>query len=232
MNFFQHFLELLFPPKCLSCEVLLGQDEPHICLTCETVLGLNNIDNLLQEALKLRFYGKVNFTNAFVCFKYYKGSNAQNLIFAIKYGSQKNAAEWLGYKFGLTIQATDWQNDLPILVPIPLHKSKLIKRGYNQSLHLAIGLSRALGFPVDSTSLIRTEKRSSQTNKERFQRWLNAEHLYNITNNQNILNKHIILVDDVVTTGSTIEACAIELLKAGAAKISIIAMALALKAGQ
>lgn len=231
-NIFSDFLALLFPPKCIGCAVLLGKDEPYLCLDCETTLRMNHLNIGAQAALKVRLHGKAQISESFVAFKYVKGGIVQHLIYEVKYKDQKLAGYWLGARLGDVLNEVDWNGAAPILIPVPLHKSKMLKRGFNQSEFFARGLAESMVLKVDSTSLIRVERRSSQTNKGRFQRWLNAEYLYVVKNPKSIQGQHVILVDDVVTTGATIESCANVLFEAGAIKVSVIAMAVAMRAGE
>lgn len=230
-NILSDFIALLFPPKCIGCELLLGKDEPYLCLNCETTLRMNHLNIGAQAALKIRLYGKTHISESFVAFKYVKGGIVQHIIYEVKYKDQKQAGYWLGVKFGEVLKEVDWKNDAPILIPVPLHKSKMLKRGFNQSEFFARGLAKSMVMQLDITSLIRVERRSSQTNKGRFQRWLNAEYLYVVNNPNAIRGQYLILIDDVVTTGATIESCANVLLEAGASKVSVIAMAVAMRAG-
>lgn len=229
---FSDFIALLFPPKCIGCEVLLGKEEPYLCLDCETTLRMNHLNIGAQAALKVRLHGKVRISESFVAFKFVKGGIVQHLIYEVKYKEQKQAGYWLGTKLGEVLNEIDWNGIAPILIPVPLHKSKMLKRGFNQSEFFARGLAESMTLEVDSTSLIRVERRSSQTNKGRFQRWLNAEYLYVVKNSSAIHGQHLILVDDVVTTGATIESCANVLFEAGASKVSVISMAIAMRAGE
>lgn len=226
------FLSLVYPAKCIGCNVILGGKEAYLCLHCETTLGLDYVNITAQESLKSRLYGRTHLTESFVAHKFFKGGIVQRMVYEVKYKGHKNAAIWLGHRFGNLLADYNWGNPEPIFIPVPLHQSKMYKRGFNQSEFFARGLSLAMGFYVDTTSLVRIEKRSSQTNKGRFQRWLNAEYLYFVKDDKSVKDKHVILVDDVLTTGATIESCANILFEAGAAKVSLIALAVAVKIGQ
>ena len=228
----EDFISIIYPLKCIGCADALMGDEKYLCLHCETTLGLNHINITAQESLKVRLYGRTHLTDAFVAHKFFKGGIVQKMIYEIKYKGQKHAATWLGQKFGNLLRDYNWYDSKPILVPVPLHRSKMLKRGFNQSEYFAIGLSQTLNLDLEVSTLVRVEKRSSQTNKGRFQRWLNAEYLYQVVDPITVKDKHIILVDDVVTTGATIESTANALFDAGAAKVSLIALAVAVKIGQ
>lgn len=225
-NYINDFCGLLFPPQCLGCANILMKNEQYLCLYCEEKLSLNKLNDALSEILRNRLMGKVNVKYGFVGLKFEKSGVVQKFIYEIKYGNQRDAAYWFGLILGSMINIAD--KELCTLVPVPLHKKKLIQRGYNQSEYFGKGLSNAMNIKLDSHALIRVEKRSSQTNKKRFQRWQNAENVYMVSKLENIVGKHIILIDDVITTGATIESCAQPLLDAGALEISVISMAIAL----
>lgn len=230
-SIFNSFFDTLFPPICLICKEDLFEEETNICLSCETSIGLHYPNEQLSVELNRRLYGKVKILHSFIISRYFKSSPIQKIVNEIKYKGHKNAAYWLGLNYGATIKrALTIDNGEYVLIPVPLHPSKYRKRGYNQSEWFAKGLGESLSIVVDTKSLVRTEKRSSQINKNRFQRWLNSEYLYQVKYTSAIKNKHIIIVDDVVTTGSTIESCALAFDHAEIKSISIIAIALAVNA--
>lgn len=225
-NYIKEFFDLLFPPHCLGCNNLLMKNEQYLCLFCEEKLSFTKLNNDLGEILRNRLMGKVNLKYGFVGLKFEKSGLVQKFIYEIKYGNQKEAANWYGLRLGSVINFSE--KEFCILIPVPLHRKKLVQRGYNQSEYFAKGLSNILNIKLYSKVLKRKEQRSSQTNKKRFQRWQNAENVYIVSNPEHVIGKHIILIDDVITTGATIESCARPLLDAGAREISVIAMAIAI----
>ena len=164
------------------------------------------------------------FAASFVYFT--KGGTVQKLIHQIKYKGRKEAAKemasWYGYQLKTESRLLD---DADMLVGVPLHKSRLNQRGYNQADWIAEGLSEALDIPMRTDVLIRKRFRSSQTRKNRMERWENVKTVFDVPDYREVADKNIIIVDDVLTTGATIEACAVELLKAGCRSVGVLTIA-------
>jgi ComF family protein len=205
--------------------MLLLKDEHYLCLSCEQKFAYHTPSEELSQDLKQRLMGKVNVVHAWVALKFVKTGWVQNFIYEIKYSGQKYAAQWFGVQYGHAIPLPIAHNY--VMMAVPLHLKKLVKRGYNQSEYFARGLAQSMNVPLNTVSLIRVAQRTSQTNKKRFQRWQNAEDIYVVKSGSDVVGKHVILVDDVITTGATIESCANVLLAAGAKDISVIAIAIA-----
>jgi ComF family protein len=173
------------------------------------------------------FWGRIPIENATSFFSYKKGSNYQHLIHFIKYKGLKELGFETGRKFGLILSDSDIYNIIDVIIPVPLHPKKEKKRGYNQSEWIASGLAQSMQKPISINNLIRNLHTSTQTQKNRFERWQNVENIFTVNDANEFKNKHILLVDDVVTTGSTLEACAFELLKIENVKISIVTLGFA-----
>ena len=221
------FADLLFPTLCLGCSRSLGANEKVLCIDCRINLPETKQHHEPYERdLLNKFAGKVPiaFLASFVYFK--KGSIVQKLIHQIKYRGQKEAAKelagWYGFQLKTESNLTD---NMDLLVGVPLHKSRLNQRGYNQADWIAEGLSAALAIPARTDVLIRKRFRSSQTRKNRMERWENVKTVFDVPDYREVAGKNIILVDDVLTTGATIEACAIELLKAGCRSVGVLTIA-------
>ena len=215
------FLSLFFPRLCIICDITLASGESDICISCHYKLP-KTYDHHQPNDLEKRFWGKVKVDRCCAYLKFHKGGITQKLLFKIKYKNKKNAAKCLGIIYGNDLLEAKLYADL--IIPVPLHAHKLRTRGYNQSELFAEGLSQAMKIPLRN-ELIRIRKKSTQTNKSRLERWENVEGIYRIQNERNVENLHIILVDDVITTGATIEVCVNELLNAGVSKVSIVAIA-------
>jgi ComF family protein len=181
----------------------------------------------MENPLFRRFWGKVPITYAFSYLKLSKGGNVENMLYKIKYHGMKEAATKLGIWYGKELVNSGFEDKFDIMVSVPMHKSKLRKRGYNQSDFFALGLAQSMSLNYYPDVLQRVAKNSSQTLKSRFNRWLNVMDIYKVKEADSIKNKHVLLVDDVVTTGATIEACARELLNHGAREVSIVAISTA-----
>ena len=150
----------------------------------------------------------------------------QKLIHQIKYKGQKEAAKELASWYGHQLKAeSSWVDNADLIVGVPLHKSRLNQRGYNQADWIAEGLSEALAIPMRTGILIRRRFKSSQTRKNRMERWENVKTVFDVSDHREVAGKTIIIVDDVLTTGATIEACATELLKAGCRSVGVLTIA-------
>lgn len=156
---------------------------------------------------------------------YTRGSRIRKLIHSLKYKGMKELGHELGKIYALSLQPSGYLNDIDLIIPVPLHPSKLRKRGYNQSDSISEGLSAITGIPVDTTSLSRIAGTKTQTRKSRYDRWINVEGIFRINDGEMLKGKHILLVDDVITTGSTIESCANEILSVQGTSVSVVALA-------
>lgn len=220
------FVDLLFPIPCLGCGKTLETSEKLLCTSCR--LSLPETDQHLSagELNVKKFAGKVPVEFVISYLYFVKGGIAQKLIHQIKYKGRKEAAKELGIWYGHHLK----QNSLlfehvDFLIGVPLHKSRLRQRGYNQADWLAEGLAESLQIESRSDVLERTAFKESQTRKNRLERWENVKSVFVVKNPQEVVGKRIIIVDDVLTTGATIEACAVELHKSGAASIGVITLA-------
>ncbi len=221
------FADLLFPTLCLGCGCSLGPNEKILCTTCRINLPETKQHHEPYDPVHLnKFAGKVPvaFLASFVYFT--KGGTVQKLIHQIKYKGQKEAAKELAGWYGYQLKTeSGWVNQADMLVGVPLHKSRLNQRGYNQADWIAEGLSEALSIPVRTDVLIRKRFNASQTRKNRMERWENVKTVFDVPDHREVAGKIIILVDDVLTTGATIEACTAELLKAGCQSVGVLTIA-------
>jgi len=220
------FLNLIYPNLCVVCNNHLVSQEKLICTSCLYNLPKTNFHHDIENPVSQLFWGRTKIEYATSFYFYHKGSKYQKMMHKFKYHGYKEIGLILGRYFGSQLKDSVF-NQVDLIVPVPLHKSKLKKRGYNQSEYIARGLSESLEKEVDTQTLIRTVATSSQTRKSRFDRWKNVERIFDIKEPERFRNKHILLVDDVVTTGSTLEACANTLLEATDTKISIATLAVA-----
>lgn len=227
--YFEDFFSLVFPEVCQSCGNGLYKHEKLICTACTIDLPVTNFHTFKDNEVEKLFWGRVNFEFASAFLYFHRGNKVQQLMHQFKYKGKKEVGQVLGSMYGQTLANMDCWNTDCILIPVPLHPKKLHKRGYNQSEWIAKGLSDSLQIEYRNDILIRTVESSTQTKKNRFERWENVSSIFSVLHASDITNKHIILVDDVVTTGATIEACAATLLAAAPCKISLLALAVASK---
>ena len=224
---FSDFIELFFPGICVTCGNRLINQENFVCMDCWQDLPVTHFHDDDKNKVAQLFWGRTNITHATAYFSYKKGSRYQQLIYAVKYRGMKGLGFEIGKKFGFELKETVGFDAVDLIVPVPLHPRKQKVRGYNQSEWIARGIASAMNLPVITNNLIRKVYTPTQTNKSRFERWQNVEGIFDIEKPEIFTGKHILLVDDVVTTGSTLEACAFHLLKINDVNISIAALAFA-----
>ena len=173
------------------------------------------------------FWGRCNIEKA-AAFSYYtKGSRIRNLIHNLKYKGIREIGYELGRIYGLSLKESGFTNNIDLIMPVPLHPVKKRVRGFNQSEFISMGISDVIYSPVDISSLIRKIGSATQTKRSRYDRWTNVDGIFQVAEPLPLSGKHILLVDDVITTGSTIEACTNELLKIEGVKVSVVALAYA-----
>ncbi|MFN5318020.1 MAG: ComF family protein [Bacteroidia bacterium] len=219
-------IHLFFPRLCAGCHSALRGSENIICLSCTFQLPKTHFHkNGQNNPLSSIFWGRapVSFAAAYLNFR--KQSMVQNLLHELKYGAHPELGIFLGTAYGMDLKDEPGFADNDLIIPVPLHPKRLKERGYNQSEEFAKGLSQVLSIPIEANTLIRRAYQGSQTNLNRYQRWENVEHVFSITNESCISQKSILLVDDVLTTGATLEACIHPLIQSGAKRISVACIA-------
>lgn len=221
------FIALIFPDLCAACNKQLVKGEQVICTDCRYDLPYTNFHQQKDNIVARQFWGKLKIEQAYALLYFTKGGKVQSLIHRFKYDGEKQIGVLLGNMAGEQLWSINQTENIDYIIPVPLHKSKLRKRGYNQSQLFADGLSQKLNVPVESDNLIRTKATETQTRKSRFSRFENMQQVFAVADESKLANKHILLVDDIVTTGSTLEACGIELLKVPGLKLSIATIAYA-----
>ncbi len=224
----QGIVNLFYPRLCVLCNGNLLIAEKHICTACQLDLPLTNFHLEKENPLEKIFWGRTQLNRAFAFVYFKKGGSVQRMLHQLKYKGNTELAEYLGLLYGNHLKETIAKEKIEAVMAIPLHKSKLRKRGYNQSELFANGLAEAMKIENLSNSIIRNKATETQTKKSRFDRWQNVESIFSVTQLELLKNKHILLVDDVITTGSTIEACANELLQIEGCKVSVASMAAAI----
>lgn len=225
-EYFTDMIGLIYPRICMACEAPLLKHEENLCTFCIFSLPKTNFHTLNDNPVSRLFWAKAEIEAASSYYNFEKGSNVQHLIHRFKYKGFKEIGVEVGKHYGTELKNFVPYNTVDVIVPVPLHRSKQRKRGYNQSEFFATGLSHAMKVPVDFTSLYRAKATDTQTKKSRFARFENVEAIFQLKENHALSGKHILLVDDVVTTGSTLEACC-QTLKAAGNKISLTTMAYA-----
>lgn len=214
-------LHLAFPHVCEGCGTDNLQTEHLLCLRCTSSLPSTNFHLHTSNPIEKIFWGRIPVTYATAQYYFTKESLMQHLMHQFKYKGNKEVGIFLGKLMGWAMAESNRFTYINALIPLPLHKSKEHKRGYNQAAVLCEGISSVLNKPVWKDIVIRPEQTETQTKKRRIERWQNMEGKFELVNSFAIENKHVLLVDDVVTTGATLEACGSELLKAKNLQLSI-----------
>lgn len=219
-------LALLYPEECQACAGELAQSEHLICSQCRiklpyTDFHLSPADNALHRVL----WGRVPVRLAVAYLKFQEKGRVQRLLHNLKYKGQQEIGEQLGKWFGGRLGQQEAFSTVDGVVPVPLHKSKLQQRGYNQVSGYAKAIAEALHVPCLEGVLLKKKSIGTQTHKNRQERWEAMRSLYSVADASSVQGKHLLLVDDVITTGATLEACAQALLEAGASHISIATIA-------
>ncbi|MEI7503550.1 MAG: ComF family protein [Paludibacter sp.] len=218
---------LMYPNLCLVCGDNLMKNEQCLCLTCLHGIPKTNFHLTPNNPIDKRFWGKTSIHRCTAFFYFQKGSPFQKILHALKYKDNKEVGEILGkYAASDLLDSKDFAS-VDVIIPVPLHPKKYLKRGYNQSEWIGKGLSVILEKPQDITTLIRTKENTTQTKKSVFERYENTEGIFELNDKTTLVGKHILLVDDVLTTGSTLEACIRALLAIEGVKVSVFTLAVA-----
>lgn len=215
---------ILYPPLCAACGEALMRQERVLCLRCLTELPLTNFHHDMENPVAQLFWGRIQVENATAFISLYRNSRYRNILHELKYRGQYHIGTGLGRMFGHALTGSRFM-DADIVHAVPLHRHKLRQRGFNQSDMIARGMAEAMGKPCETGLLRRMMHNPSQTSKSRIERWENVEGIFSVTDAARLQGRHVLLVDDVVTTGSTFEACASVLLAAGDVKVSLAALA-------
>ena len=223
----RNLVNLFFPKVCYACHNQLSDNEESICLDCRHDLPVTNFHFDDNESVKKVLYGRVKIENGTALFRFEKKGNVQQLIHNLKYKGHEQVGFVLGNWLGNELKTLEAYQNIDAVIPVPLHDKKLKKRGYNQVAKFGQQIAEALNAEYLDDILIKISNTKSQTNKKRFARWTSSNELFALKNITEIENKHILIVDDIITTGATLEACISVLNVAEHVKISIATMAIA-----
>ena len=225
MRIFRDISTLFFPELCLSCENVLNTNEKLVCSFCNYELPKADYTNLINNNVEKTFYGRVDIEQATALLLYSKKGIVQKLIHNLKYFGHQDVGKLFGNWLGNEIKQSNRFKNIDYVVSVPLHKNRLKSRGYNQVTKFGEQISKILDIPYKETILIRKNTSNTQSKKIRLDRWKNVEEMFFVTDLSVFENKHILLLDDIITTGATIETCCNELHKVKNIKISIAVMA-------
>lgn len=226
-NPFADLLDLIYPNLCFICGETLLKSESHICLCCLNNIPRTNYHLLTDNPVEKRFWGKAPIFRGTSFFFFQKGSPFQKLLHELKYKGNKEIGEILGrYAAAELLNSPDFCS-IDIIIPIPLHPKRFAQRGYNQSEWIGKGLSAVLDKPQNTNTLRRVKQTTTQTKKSVFERFENTEGIFELSGAKELEGKHLLLIDDVLTTGSTLNAAINTLLNIPNVKISIFTLAIA-----
>jgi len=220
-------LNFFYPYSCISCGNVLFPYEHFLCLHCLYNLPETRYHEFEKSPLSLLFLGRASVENTGAFLFYKKGTQVQKILHHLKYKGMKEIGSFLGNIYGMQLIQQEKWNTVDIVIPIPLHKKKEKKRGYNQSEWIAKGLSAGMQIPYNTSLLIRSDFTETQTKKSRFHRWKNVEDVFQLTDLTALKNKHVLVCDDVLTTGATLEAAIQKLAAVPFIKISVVTLATA-----
>jgi ComF family protein len=226
-NWFSDFLNLFYPSVCAACGERLLTQEKIICTHCLVDIPRTNFHDQINNPVSQLFWGRAKIENATALFRFHKGSRFQELLHLLKYKGRQDVGVELGRQLGFELKKSELYKSVEIVIPVPLHPKREKKRGYNQAECISRGMAESMEIEVYARNLIRKTATETQTKKSRIERWQNVESIFIIKEPELLKNKHVIIVDDVVTTGATLEACAQALLKVEGIKVSIAALATA-----
>jgi ComF family protein len=225
MTIAEDLLSLFFPKICFSCNRSLYRNEECICTQCIYHLPKTGYRLRDENPVTRLFWGRVPVQSAASYLLFSKGGKVQDLIHQFKYEGKKEIGITLGKLYGKHLAESFSSSGIDAIVAVPLHHKKEKKRGYNQAEVFGEGLSIELAKPIINKALERISLSETQTRKSRFSRWKNVEQVFQVRDSSQLEGKHILLVDDVVTTGSTLEACANKILELRGTKVSVASIA-------
>lgn len=223
MKWISDLIDLIFPRHCCVCGETLSRQERDICLNC--LYHLPKIEPVHKKEIEQTFWGKVEVERATSFIYYRKGSPYNALMHRLKYKDAPEVGTRLAEMAAKELLDSGFFEEITRIVPLPLSKKKQRKRGYNQSEYIAMGLSNITGIPIDTTLIKRDIANETQTHKNRDERWENVKDIFSINEHGDMENEHVLLVDDILTTGATLCSCAKTLRECCNCKISILTLA-------
>jgi ComF family protein len=226
-TFLEDLLNLFYPEVCAACGNGLFTGERAICTVCRAFLPKTGFETVAGNSVEKQFWGKVQIHAATALYHFNKGEKVQHLIHRLKYKGDQEVGREAGRILGSSLKSSPLFAGISCVVPVPLHRERLRTRGYNQSQAFAEGIAELLGVEARPDLLVRARASNSQTRKSRYERWENVGNAFTAGREEALKDLHVLLVDDVITTGSTLSACAEAVLNAGAARVSIASIAFA-----
>ncbi len=221
----EDFISLFFPRYCLGCLGALVKGEEILCTGCLSDLPKTNYHLMMENPVKNKLTGRLSLKHGWAFLKFRKSGMVQHLLHQLKYNNHPEVGVRLGQAFGLDLLNLGFGKEFDLIIPVPLHNTRKRQRGYNQSAKFALGLSNAIQIPWDESVSIRTQSSATQTRKSKAERWENVKDVFSMGDDISIEGKKILLVDDVITTGATLEACGQHLISFGCSELSVACIA-------
>lgn len=224
---FEQMLNLFYPNLCILCEHRSHSSEEIFCLDCQYHVHPTGMYGMKENEFTKHFKGRVELENGSALYYYIKGGRLQKALELLKYKSRPEIGLRLGRFFGNLLNEIPRYSDIDLILPVPLHLKRKIQRGYNQSFLIACGIAESLNVQVREDILARKKETFTQTERNRIERSDNMQKVFELVKPEVIKGKHVLLVDDILTTGATLEACATIIQKAGNVRISMVTIAMA-----
>ncbi|MEJ0054652.1 MAG: phosphoribosyltransferase family protein [Bacteroidota bacterium] len=221
----EDFISLFFPHYCLACAGSLVKGEDLFCTVCLTNLPKTNYHRHNENPIKGKLTGRLPLKHGWAFLKFRKSGIVQHLLHQLKYNNHPEVGVRLGQLFGRDLLLSGFEKEFDLILPVPLHSSRKRQRGYNQSSMLAEGLSNAMNIRWDESISIRMQSTTTQTHKTKVERWENVKDVFSVDGMTDLKGKRILLVDDVITTGATLEACGQHLVSCGCSELSVACLA-------
>jgi len=227
MQIFDDFVSLFFPHLCVGCGNQLFKNEDIICTSCLFKLPKTHFHRHHNNPVMQIFWGRIQVYSAASFLYFSKKGRVQHIIHALKYKGRREVGLLMGELYGKDLKNSELFKSVDVIIPVPLHWKKQKKRGFNQSEYFGKGLASSMNAHLDTQSLSRHVETETQTKKSRYKRWENVKEVFAVKNEKQLEGKHILLVDDVITTGATLEASATKLLTIPGVKVSLASIAFA-----
>lgn len=224
----QDLLGLFFPNLCLCCQAALPNMDMHLCLSCQQALPYTTLHEAKENLFTQRFWGRVPLTYGAACFYFVKAGSAQQLIHQLKYANKRQIGFQWGRIYGRQLAQTAHFQEVDLIVPVPLHWKRYKQRGYNQAAMIASGLADTLQRPLYPQALSRQKHTETLTRKSRLERLQSIDGAFALRQPEVLQGKHVLLVDDVMTSGATLEACALPILELPDTRVSMVTLAIAM----
>lgn len=224
-SFLNKLLEVIAPRACVVCGARLAETEDSICTVCNLHLPRTGFQHAPEDNVMAKsFWARIPIERAAALFFYYAHSASSNILYSLKYRNHPEIGEYMGRMMGREFLESGFFTDIDMIVYVPLAHKRQRQRGYNQSREIAVGVSAVTGIPMNDKAVVRTSYQGSQTHLDRWRRQENVENVFRLNNSAGLTGKHILIIDDVVTTGATVIACAKAMMTVDKVRFSVLSL--------